>query len=181
MKSFCLSSLLIFSLKLFLHWQSFIFRNNSKSSSCHAEANFTNIFSTKAGHNMPIFLCFLMATAFGKNVPKYCAWRKSWSLKHAVKFQLKDWQNRRASFVPFTLNWHLAHFANLLVKLTPGCIAWLFGLLTKMVTSKFVVKLPKEPRQVQLIDIYICVALCIQSSWSKGISETRLEFQNPCS
>ncbi len=69
MKSFCLSSLLIFSLKLFLHWQSFVAKNISKSFSCHAEANFTNIFSTKAGHNMPIF--FMLFN--GNSVWQKCA------------------------------------------------------------------------------------------------------------
>jgi hypothetical protein len=47
----------------------------------------------------------IMATALGKNAPKYGARHKSFGLKHAVKFQQKSWWNGTASFEPFTLCW----------------------------------------------------------------------------
>jgi hypothetical protein len=43
-----------------------------------------------------------MATALGKNAPKYGALHKSCGIKYAVKLQQKYWQKRTASFVPFT-------------------------------------------------------------------------------
>jgi hypothetical protein len=36
-------------------------------------------------------LMLLMATAFGKNAPDYIPHCKSFSLKHALKFQQKCW------------------------------------------------------------------------------------------
>jgi len=43
-----------------------------------------------------------MATAIGKNAPKYGARHPSCSLKHAIKFQQKCWWNRNTSFASFT-------------------------------------------------------------------------------
>jgi hypothetical protein len=45
----------------------------------------------------------LMATASGKNAPKYGARCKSCSLKYAIKFKQKYWQNTTASFGSFIL------------------------------------------------------------------------------
>jgi hypothetical protein len=50
-----------------------------------------------------------------------------------------------------------------------------------MVTSKFVVKLPKEPIEVQLIGSYDGVAACIQTSWSEVYQRQDWNLKNPCS
>jgi hypothetical protein len=49
----------------------------------------------------------LVTTAFGENVPKYGTWHKSCSLKYTIKFKHKCWRKKTASFVQFTLSWHL--------------------------------------------------------------------------
>jgi hypothetical protein len=73
--------------------------------------NFINIFSTNAEKLWrKSFQMLIMATAFGKNVPKYGARCKSCSLKHPLKFQKKCCRNRTAFFAPFSLRWHLCIF-----------------------------------------------------------------------
>ncbi len=66
---------------------------------------FTNLFSQSRATQ--ILLMLLMATPFGKNIPKYGAQHKHCSLKYVVKFQQKCPWNRTPSFAPFTLCWHL--------------------------------------------------------------------------
>jgi hypothetical protein len=46
-----------------------------------------------------------MATALGNIAPKFGTRCKSCSLKYAVKFHCKCWQNRSASAAPFILLW----------------------------------------------------------------------------
>ncbi len=55
----------------------------------------------------------LMATMFGKNVPKYGGLRKSCSIKYAENFDRKCWWNRVASFVPFTFSLRLCRLRKL--------------------------------------------------------------------
>ncbi len=62
------------------------------------------------------FLMPLMATVFGKNVPKYCDQCKNCHLKYAVKFKQKCYWPRTASFRWFTLYWHLCVLHKLVVE-----------------------------------------------------------------
>jgi hypothetical protein len=62
----------------------------------------------------------LMASGFGKNVPKYGAWCKICSLKYAAKFQLKCSWNKKAFLCHLLYASAFAHCENWLVKLTLG-------------------------------------------------------------
>jgi hypothetical protein len=57
--------------------------------------NFTNIFGANLEQLLHRqFLIRLVATALGKNMPRYGARHKSCSLKYAAKFQQKCWKTK---------------------------------------------------------------------------------------
>jgi hypothetical protein len=80
--------------------------------------SFINIFSPKAEQRLRRkFLKLWKASASGKNVPKYGAQCKSYSLKYAENFHHRYSWNRRASFAQFTSCWYLCTLHKLVGKI----------------------------------------------------------------
>ncbi len=85
-------------------------------------------------------MMLLMATPFGKNVSKFVAQRKSWSLIYSIKFQKKCQWNRKASFASLTLCWHLCAMRKLAGEIDSqyakhdSSICWLFSFFGSSLT-----------------------------------------------